>query len=182
MAWTAPLTAVSGAALTAVQWNASVRDNLLETAAAKATVSGGYIATAGPNQIVERRARTDTVLVLETTTSTTYTDLPTFGPSVTVETGTDALVITHASVRNTANSGSARMAHETSGDTSINAADNRGLGSIGAAGVGGTYSAVTLHTDGLLPLTPGTNTFTAKYRVSSGTGEFTSRRIIVLPY
>ncbi|MFC9088984.1 hypothetical protein, partial [Nocardiopsis dassonvillei] len=98
---------MAGAALTAAQWNASVRDNLLETAAAVATTSGGYIATAGPNQVVERRARTDTVLVLETTTSTTYTDLDTFGPSVTVETGTDALVITHASVRNTATSGSA---------------------------------------------------------------------------
>jgi hypothetical protein len=36
---------------------------------------------------------------------------------------------------------------------------------------------VALHTD----LTPGSNTFTAKYRVASGTGTFLSRRIVVFP-
>ena len=34
MAWTAPMTAVSGSVLTAAQWNTNVRDNLLETAPA----------------------------------------------------------------------------------------------------------------------------------------------------
>jgi len=37
MAWFTPLAGVSTATLTAAQWNASVRDNLLETAPAKAT-------------------------------------------------------------------------------------------------------------------------------------------------
>lgn len=69
------------------------------------------------------------------------------------------------------------MAYEVSGATSIAAADNRGMGVYGVAGAGVTASGVALHTD----LTPGSNVFTAKYRVSSGTGTFLSRRIVVFP-
>ena len=36
MTWTAPMTAVAGAVYTAAQWNTSIRDNLNETAVAKA--------------------------------------------------------------------------------------------------------------------------------------------------
>jgi hypothetical protein len=39
-------------------------------------------------------------------------------------------------------------------------------------------SCLAWHTD----LTPGINTFTAKYRVSASTGTFSSRRIAVMPY
>lgn len=39
MAWTAPLTAALNGTLTAAQFNTHVRDNLLETEAAKATAA-----------------------------------------------------------------------------------------------------------------------------------------------
>ncbi len=183
MAWSAPLTAVAGAALTAAQWNASVRDNLLETAPGVATTAGGYFVADGSNSIAERQIVADSVLVTETTTSTSYTDLDTFGPSVTVETGAQALVIVHGQAQNTDSTGSARMSYETSGATSQGPADNRSVGVFGGAGVSITTSTLAMHGAGAgLDLTPGSHTFTAKYSVSGGTGEFRHRRLIVIPF
>ncbi len=176
MAWSAPMTAVSNSVFTAAQFNTFIRDNLNETAPAKATTSGAHFAVSGTNSIAERVSTTANVLVAETTTSTTFADLATVGPAVTVETGPAALVLVHGSVENTG-AGSSRMAYEVSGTSSIAPADNRGIGTFGVAGSGVVASGVALHTD----LTPGSNTFTAKYRVASGTGTFQSRRIVVFP-
>lgn len=182
MAWSAPLTAVAGTALTAAAWNASVRDNLLETAAAKATTESSHFVATGANQIAERRAAMDSVLVSETTTSTAYTDLTTFGPSVTVETGVAALIIVHAEVSTTSGTGAARMGYETSGATAFNPADNRSVSWFGATNQGMITSTAVIHGSGAgLNMNPGTHTFTAKYRVSSGTGQFHHRRIMVFP-
>ena len=52
------------------------------------------------------------------------------------------------------------------------------VGFFGVAGGNVNASDVSLWT----ALNPGSNTFTAKYRVSSGTGTFLSRRIIVMPF
>src|SRR5690606_12967068 len=60
----------------------------------------------------------------------------------------------------------------------IAAADNRGVHIFGSAGVNIGASDVTL----LTILTPGVNTFTAKYRVSSGSGRISSRRLMVIPF
>ena len=47
MAWTAPATVITGDLLTAALWNAQVRDDMLETAPAKATAAGDtFYATA----------------------------------------------------------------------------------------------------------------------------------------
>lgn len=54
MAWSAPITAVTNATLSAAQWNASVRDNLNETAPAKATVANRVIVTNGANTVREQ--------------------------------------------------------------------------------------------------------------------------------
>jgi hypothetical protein len=176
MAWSAPMTAVSNSVFTAAQFNTFIRDNLNETAPAKASTSGAHFAVSGTNEISERISTTTNLLIAETTTSTSYTDLTTIGPAVTVETGPMALVLVHGSIENTG-AGSSRMAYEVTGDSSIAPADNRGIGTFGVAGVGIVASGVALHDD----LTPGTNTFTAKYRVASGTGTFQSRRIVVFP-
>lgn len=176
MAWSAPMTAVSNAVFTAAQFNAFLRDNLNETAPAKATTAGAHFAVSDTNEISERISETASVLVAETTTSTSFTDLTTFGPSVSVDTGPAALVVVHGSVENTG-AGSSRMAYDVSGASTIAAADNRGIGIAGVAGVVAVMSGVAFHTD----LTPGTNTFTARYRVASGTGTFQSRRIVVFP-
>jgi len=51
VAWSTPLTAVSGTVLTAAQWNASVRDNLLETSAAAVTTAGDMTRADGANSM-----------------------------------------------------------------------------------------------------------------------------------
>jgi hypothetical protein len=176
MAWSAPMTAVSGSVFTASQFNQFVRDNLNETAPAKATTSGAYFTVSNTNEITERIPQSGRTHLSQTTPTTSYTDLTTPGPEVTVDTGPFALVLVHGSLENSG-AGSSRMAYEVSGASSIAPADNRGIGVFGTAGTGVVASGVALHTD----LTPGTNTFTAKYRVASGTGTFLSRRIVVFP-
>ncbi|MFJ8538192.1 hypothetical protein [Streptomyces sp. NPDC093591] len=177
MAWSAPMTAVASSVFTAAQFNTFLRDNLNETAPAKATTAGSHFAVSGVNEIAERLSESASVLISETTTGTSFTDLATVGPAVTVETGPCALVIIHGSMENTG-AGSSRMAYDVSGATTIAAADNRGIGVFGTAGTGIITSGVAWHDD----LTPGANTFTAKYRVASGTGTFLSRRIVVVPF
>lgn len=182
MAWSAPMTAVANTAFTAAQFNQFIRDNLLETAPAKATTPGSYFSGTGLNEIAERFGATDSVLVSESLTSDEWSDLPTPGPSVTVETGQAALVVVHGSVANTGGNGSARMSYEVTGETEYEGADNRGIGTWGNQNTRVIASGVTWHGPDSLPLNPGQNTFTAKYRVSSGEGEFLARRIIVLPF
>jgi hypothetical protein len=69
---------------------------------------------------------------------------------------------------------------EVTGASSIAPALNRSINVIGAAGATVGAGTSVLHVGGLA-LTPGSNTFTMKYRVSSGTGTFADRRISVMP-
>jgi hypothetical protein len=179
MAWSAPMTAVANSTFTAAQFNQYVRDNLNETAPAKATGASSYFAGSGVNEIAERRAASAADFDAGTTASTSFTDLTgvAVGPQVTVETGTAAFVIVRCSAENSG-AGSVRMGYEISGATSVSPADNRTVSIFGVAGVNLGASDVSLWTS----LNPGVNTFTAKYRVSSGTGTFSSRRIMVMPF
>lgn len=180
MSWSAPMTAVANSTFTASQFNQFVRDNLNECAPAKATAAGSYFAANGVNSIVERRGVTAVDLGSGTTTSTTFANLnspASAGPAVTVETGPNALVIVRASIENNG-AGSARMGYDISGAHTQAAADNRGIHIFSGANINIGASDVTLMTT----LTPGTSTFTAKYRVSSGTGTFDDRRITVMPF
>ncbi|HSE08468.1 MAG TPA: hypothetical protein VLB29_07365 [Nocardioidaceae bacterium] len=177
MAWTAPMTAVSGSVYTAAQFNTFVRDNLNETAPAKATTPGGYFVTSTLNEIVERLGDRETIATSETTTSTSFTDLTTPGPTVTATTSNLALVIFGCEQSNSG-SGSTRSSVDVSGASTIAAADIRSLTLSGTAGSEFQASHAVFYDD----LTPGLNTFTMKYRVSSGTGTFARRRLIVLPY
>lgn len=179
MSWTAPMTAVANSTFSAAQFNTHVRDNLNETAPAKATAAGSYFVANGVNSIAERRGQTNADLAAGTTTSTTYTDLTgaSVGPTVSIEHGPNVLVIVRGSLENSG-AGSARMGYAISGANSLAAADNRGAHIFGVANVNLGASDVSL----LGSLTPGTSTFTAKYRVSSGTGSFSARRLIVMPF
>jgi hypothetical protein len=177
MAWTAPMTAIAGSVFTAAQFNTFVRDNLNETAAAKATIPGAHFAVSDTNQLAQRVLATASTLVTETTTSTVFTDLATIGPSVSVTTGVAALVFTHCGMENSG-TGSVRMGYEVSGASSVVAADNKGSGLAGTGGLNVVHSCVTIETG----LTPGVNVFTAKYRVSASVGTFLSRRIGVVPF
>lgn len=118
---------------------------------------------------------TATVATLQTTASTSYTDLATAGPTVTLTTGTRALVTVSGLVQNDP-SVSAFMGFAVSGATTIAAADTKALV------VGGNFDGrVTVGASRtfLVTLTAGSNVFTAKYRMSGGTGTYSNRDIIV---
>jgi hypothetical protein len=185
MAWTAPMTFTANSVLTAAQLNTHLRDNMLETAPARATTAGGYFVTSSANSIVERVGARLTISPEEATSSTSYTDLATFGPQVTVNTSTIALVMWGCEIMNDSASSAAtsRCAIDVSGATTNAASNNRSLcvTSTGtAAAPGSRYQAshVVYYDD----LTPGANVFTLKYRASSGNATFGNRRLIVLPY
>lgn len=180
MAWTAPMTAVAGAVFTAAQFNTFVRDNMAETAPAKALTSSGYFVTSDTNQISERRITQAFVGASESTSSTTYDDLPTIGPSVTVTTGIGALVCVSGRIGpNSTSNASVKMSWEVSGASVIAATDNYAAGIVGVGTTGVAYTSTkAFH----LNLTPGVNTFTAKYAVSAGTGTYQYRRITVMPF
>lgn len=178
MAWSAPMTAVVGAVLTAAQWNATVRDNLLETSVAKATTAGGYFVSTGVNALAERIAGSGTVATAQTSTSTTYTDLATVGPSFAATTGTQAFVTINCRLHNGTANLLTLAGFAVSGATTVAASDNTAIhqqdGSINNRVRAGVRTLVT-------GLTAGSNTFTMKYRVSGGTGTFGEREIIVEP-
>jgi hypothetical protein len=177
MAWSTPLTAVSNATLTAAQWNASVRDNLLMTSPALATTAGSIFAATGTNAIAERIPTANTVGTLQTTTSTTYTDLATVGPAVTVTTGPRALVIWGCEASNGTSNVSSYMGYAVSGATTVAAVDSVCLKVTIASGAGIQASRALIQ-----GLTAGSNTFTAKYRVDANTGTFSQRTINVVPF
>ena len=179
MAWTAPMTAVAGSVLTAAQFNQSVRDNLAETAPAKATTPGSLFAVTATNQIAERTPNAATTLAQDTTSSTSYIstmDSGTSGPSLSITTGVAAVVLLSGALSNSTTL-SSRMAYDISGATTRAGADNRGIAVFGVASNGANIGIAVLEQG----LTPGTNTFTATYRVAGGVGTFNSRRIQVIP-
>jgi hypothetical protein len=178
MAWSTPLTAVSNAALTAAQWNASVRDNLLETAPAKATGAGQLFVSTAANAIAARTPSGTIILTAVTTASTSYTDLATVGPAVTVTTGTQAIVIVSGQLSNATAGQSALMSFDVSGASTVAASDNRALRVVSAT----ASASLEASRVNILNLTPGSNVFTCRYRANaSGTASFDTRNILVIP-
>lgn len=174
MAWTVPLTAVANAALTAAQWNASVRDNLLLTPAALATTAGQIFTASGPNAVAARYPDFgNTVSTAQTTSSTSYVDLATVGPSLTTTTSARALVLWGCQLWNSSAAAQTYMSYTGGGNTASGtfAVQNTGTGPIQAS-----------YTHFVGGATPGSNTFTAKYAVSSGTGNWSDRRLQVVPF
>jgi hypothetical protein len=125
-------------------------------------------------------ARIDTS---ETTNSTTYADLATTGPSaasVTIGSSGAALVTVTGHVQPPASNTTAFMSFAATGAMAVAAVDTQALvrdfGSSG--GTGFVQASATFYVTGL---TPGTYTFTAKYRTTGGTATFANRNIIVQP-
>ncbi len=121
-----------------------------------------------------------TVATQESTTSSSFTDLTTSGPAVTVTTGTKALVIFSASQRSTISGAQAQMSFAVSGATTravqTNEYTNTSWGSV-TGGMNETASAAILVTG----LTAGSNTFTAKYAAPVGDSvSFQFRKITVI--
>ncbi len=170
------MTAVANTVFTAAQFNTYVRDNLNETAPAKATAAGQIFVSTAPNTIAARLVNADYIATSETTTSTTYADLATTGPTVTATTSASAIVAIFCN-QQTSGGTAAWMSYAISGATTDASNDNRAiqLQSTGGQRLGATFFHGAL-------LNPGTNTFKAEYRVStSGTGTFSVRRLMVIP-
>lgn len=181
MAWNAPITFVDASVLTAAQLNAQLRDNMMEQAANKVTTYMSYVVSAGPNQLVERRPKKNTILDIGQTTNTSYTDLDTggVGPVVNITTGTQALVLWSCGMWNSNNGISSFMAIDVSGATTIGPDSNNALRFMN----NNAYVANAGQFKYYDTLTPGVNTFTAKYAVGgASTGTFRRRRIFVYPF
>src|SRR4249920_2675376 len=93
MAWQVPPTWTAGQTIPASNLNI-IRDDLLETAVAKATTSGRWFIATGTNSIAERAINQAEILTQQTTATTgSYVDLATVGPTVSsVATGTAAMI------------------------------------------------------------------------------------------
>lgn len=175
MAWTTPMTAVANAVFTAAEYNLYVRDNLLETEPAKATTTGSLFVGTEAHTITERRPDIAVVATSQQTTSATYTNLATSGPAVTVTTGERAIVM-HQCLLTNSSTNSSYMSHAVTGATTAPAEDSWSTRRQGTDDI----LAASLYT--WLNLTPGSNTFTAKYRVAGTTGTFADRRLVVIPF
>ena len=116
------------------------------------------------------------VLTLQTTTSTSYVDLATVGPSITATTGTTALVtftVTTDATTIASDQGFASVA--VSGATTVAANDNWST----VTRLGGSFVTES-RTYGFTGLTAGSNVFTLKYKNSSGaTSRFSNRGLVV---
>jgi hypothetical protein len=117
-----------------------------------------------------------TVATSQTTASTTYTDLGTVGPTVSLETGTTALV-TISSLCAAGSAGNAAfMSFAISGATTVAANDAQAMSNPTTSG---WAFGITFLVTGL---TPGTNVFTAKYRIPAGAAAtWVNRNITVTP-
>lgn len=123
---------------------------------------------------------TNTVATSESTTSTSYTDLTTSGPAVTVTVGASgtAMVIITAKITVPGSTAITAMSFAVSGASTVSASDARAL-FIDRSSENQRSSTVMF----LTGLTAGSNTFTAKYRSTLGnTGTFADRDITVIPF
>jgi hypothetical protein len=179
MSWTAPMTAVTGAVLTAAQWNTHVRDNLLETGPAKATASGQILVSVGPNQVAMRTPTQASIATTEFTSSASFVDLLTVGPSITVVTGTKALVFIAATLSQNTVDAYAVASYDVTGATTLAPSTSTSLNYRNAS-VNQQFRAS--FTDWNTSLNAGTNTFTMKYVANGGTAAFATRNLFVIPF
>jgi len=118
-----------------------------------------------------------TVATVQNTSSTAYTDLGTVGPAVTVTTGTSVFVVMCCGSTNTLSAGDTSfMSFSVSGATTIAASD---ANSAQCNGGGNEFGNCVFLGTLVTGLTPGSNTFTAKYRVDASTWSFYYRHLTV---
>jgi hypothetical protein len=179
MAWTAPMTAVAGATFTAAQFNQYVRDNLNETAVAKASAASQIFVSTGPNALAARVPSAASVATTQSSSTIgSYLDLTTPGPALTLTTGTIAIVMFSASMSNNSTNSATFTSVAVSGASSVAASDAWCLlfdGNAASNFSRGTGAHI------FTGLTAGSNTFTMKYKVGSSTGNFSNREINVIP-
>lgn len=178
MAWTTPMTAVANSTFTAAQFNTYVRDNLNMTAPALASTSGQVPVSTGANSITMRSVLSNVVTTSQSTSSLSYVNLATVGPTVTVNTGTQAIVWIQCSMSTDTTNSTALASVTVSGASAISGDDSFGvtLDGVPATNLLRYCSAHFFNT-----LVPGSNVFTMVYKVGSNTGTFANRELIVFP-
>lgn len=120
------------------------------------------------------------VLTAQNTTSTSFTDLATAGPSVTLTTGTEALVTISAILGQGLDAGQVIHAGvAVSGASTISASTNYSLYLNGDDFTSSSGNVSLSTTFKLTGLTAGSNTFTMKYKTSSSEARFENRHITV---
>lgn len=181
MVWSAPMTAVAGNIFKASEFNTYVRDNLMETEAAyilEPGYQGAFFVTTGENSISGSAPQISSISTSESTTSTTYTDLATASPTILNRTvNTKTLITLGAIVSNSSATGTSIMSVEWSNDSGVVGAASD-LYSFSGTGT----NPVAAGAGYMIDTVPGTYTFRAKYRVTSGTGTFAQRRLFVFPF
>jgi hypothetical protein len=137
---------------------------------------GAAWATVGPSSaITGATAQTNST---QSTTSTTYVDLATV-TSVTVTTGTSAFCVWHAACANGSANVGVYVSVAVSGASTVAATDNiTNLIQTPSSNIGVYIPMSSGHI--FTGLTAGSNTFTMKYRTSSGTATFDTRGIQVI--
>ena len=175
MAWSTPPTWTAGQTIPASNLNI-IRDDLLETAPAKATAANRHFSTLGGNSIVEREIKQDFISTGGTVTSTSFANPATggTGPTVTITTGTLAIVNVQAQMSNTTDGPSTRMSYGITGATTSPAVSERGTMLQSGASKDARFGTWELQV-----LTAGSNVFQAKYLVSSTPGAINDRTLIV---
>lgn len=123
------------------------------------------------------RPQTNAVATSQTTTSTSYTDLATVGPAVTITTGTIAVVSLQCSLTGSNVAAGYYMSVAVSGASTQAAVDLAAVGMQAASGGLQQASAVFL----LSGLTAGSNVFTVKFRATAGTLTAGNRILTVWP-
>ena len=123
-------------------------------------------------------AQTAYVATSETTTSTSFTDLTTITDSVTVTVGANGLLLValYAQFSNSG-TGASYISFTLSGTNTQAAADAYSIVLSGTANAQFNISSVFL----LSGLNVGSTVAKMKYKVQSGTGTFTNRRISIVP-
>jgi hypothetical protein len=174
------MTAVAGTAFTAAQFNTYVRDNLNTTAPAVATTAGRIIVTTGLNSVTERNPDVGFLATSQGTATTTYTDLATVGPTITVTCGVKAMVIIGGGISNSTAGSGGRIGVDLSGANTSAASDtNSFLIESGNASDAFKGTWVTIFS----PISVGSTQFRLKYRcVGAATATFNDRLVAVVPF
>lgn len=160
------------------EFNGNIDNSNIKSSAAIATSKLANDGGIGPSKL-GLGAQSATVTTSQTTTSTSFTDLSTVGPEVTVTIGSNGLALVILTCEIFPASGAfARMGFALSGANTLaaNAVDSL-FSQLSGSQPDFQGSFVKL----LTGLSPGSTVFTAKYSTSAGTSTFLQRKIAVIP-
>lgn len=147
------------------------------------TFATNDVLTAADMNAITADASTADVVTLQTTATTSYTDLATTGPAVTLTLGSGQGCLVFIAARGSnslgGTSGQACFSFAVSGATTLAANDSNGVESH-AITTPGSQQQMSLRATWFAATATGSHTFTMKYKAQTGgTAGFTERRIIV---